>query len=575
MDSNGIQKLVIGDGEFVAHRLEMWAEKTPEKTFFYYGEENEHFSFEKFNQLTNSVAHRLISMGVGKGDRVLVFLKNPVATTLAMFGIWKAGAVFSPVNTSYMGPLLAYQINDTGPRMIITEKCMSRLLNGIQDQIDSIPTAVYAPKENHHDYDPGVAGITLHDKFSEISFDELLSGETSNPKIDLACQDTANIIYTSGTTGPAKGVVQSHRYVNLYTIFWRNFTSQEDVVYSDLPLYHIGGAFQNVVRAAWVGCTVAVWYKFSPGDFWNRIRVSGSTTAILLDVMIPWLMKAKETPDDSRNTLNKVYMQPMPLNHHEIAQRFGFDFVITGYGQTEAGNGFAGIFEELREGEGTPPELCKGYSHQEMRDIAARLEAPLVPGETEFKKGFMGRPPFFLQANVLDENDQECTPGQAGQICFRSHLPYTIFNEYYGKPKATANVFGNQWFHSGDAGFTDEAGFFYFLDRQSGCIRRRGENISSYHIEDIINGHPGVNCCAAFPIPAAEGGEDDIVVFAVPQPGEALEEGQLMQWLQGKMPKFMWPQHVRLVSDLPRTPTNKFKKFELKEMILKELQRNG
>ena len=575
MDIEGIKKLVQKDGDFAAQRLEMWAEKNPDKTFFFYGDENEHISFKKANELSNSVAHHLISMGIGKGDKILVFLKNPVATTLAMFGIWKAGAVYSPVNTSYMGPLLAYQINDTNPRMIITEKSLAPLLNDIHDQVEGIPAAVYAPKESQHDYDPRMAGVTLHSKFSEMSFDDLLSGQTSNPKTDLAFQDTANIIYTSGTTGPAKGVVQSHRYVNLYTIFWRNFTKQEDVIYNDLPLYHIAGALQNVVRAAWVGCTVAVWDKFSPGDFWDRIKVSGSTSAILLDVMVPWLMKARETPDDRRNTLNKVYMQPMPINHHEIAKRFGFDFVITGYGQTEAGNGFAGIFEELPEGEGTPPELYKGYSHREMREITGKLEAAIVPGISEFKKGFMGKPPFFMQATVFDETDGECLPGQAGQICFRSHLPNTLFNEYYGKPQATSEAFGNQWFHSGDVGFTDEEGFFYFLDRQSGCIRRRGENISSYHIEDIINSHPGVNCCAVFPIIAAEGTEDDIVVFVVPQPEKELEEDRLMEWLQGKMPKFMWPQHMRIVSDLPRTPTNKFKKFELKEMILKELQRNG
>ncbi|AFM24841.1 AMP-binding protein [Desulfomonile tiedjei] len=574
MDKDRIDTLAKSDGEFAAHRLEMWAELIPEKTFFFYGEEDEHISFKEFNELTNSIAHNLISMGLGKGDRVLVFLKNPVATTLAMFGIWKAGAVFIPVNTSYMGPLLAYQINDTNPKMIITEKNLVPLVNDIQHQVGNFPVAVYAPKESHHDYNPQVSGIGLHDKFSEMSFDALLTGQTSNLKTDLTFQDTANIVYTSGTTGPAKGVVQSHRYVNLYTAFWRNFTNQKDVIYSDLPLYHIGGAFQNVVRAAWVGCTVAVWDKFSPSDFWNRIRVSGSTTAILLDVMIPWLVKAKETPDDRRNTLNKVYMQPMPINHHEIARRFGFDFVITGYGQTEAGNGFAGIFEELREGEGTPPELYKGYSHKEMRELSEKIEAAIVPGEIELKKGFMGRPPFFLQATVLNDDDQECLPGQAGQICFRSHLPNTIFDEYFGKPQATAEVFSNQWFHSGDAGFKDEEGFFYFLDRQSGCIRRRGENISSYHIEDIINGHPSVNCCAAFPIPAAEGAEDDIVVFVVVQPGEELDEGQLRQWIEGKMPKFMQPQHIRFVSDLPRTPTNKLKKYELKEIILKQLQRN-
>ncbi|WP_347488564.1 AMP-binding protein [Desulfoscipio sp. XC116] len=571
MNIDSIERLVKSEGEFAAKRLEKWAEVIPDKTFFFYGEENRHISFKEFNQLTNSIAHNLISIGISKGDRVSVFLKNPVATTLTMFSIWKVGAVYCPVNTSYMGKLLAYQINDIKSKALITERNMVSLVNDIKDDIENLLVVVYNPQKDEHDYNSETAKIKLVKKFKEILFESLLLGKTANLETNLTFKDIANIIYTSGTTGPAKGVVQSHRYVNTYIAFWRNFTNQEDVIYSDIPLYHIGGAFQNIVRAAWVGCTVAVWDKFSPNEFWNRIKLCGATNAILLDVMIPWLLNAKETPNDRINTLNKVYMQPLPMHHNAIARRFGFDFVIAGYGQTEAGNGFAGIIEELDEDEGTPHELYNGYSHEEIRAIGRKINATIVQGEQEFKKGFMGKPSFYLQAVVLNDNDEECQPKQVGQICFRSYLPYTIIDEYYGKPEATVKKFKNFWFHSGDAGFVDENGYFYFLDRISGCIRRRGENISSYQIEDIINGHPSVDCCAAFPISAKEGEEDDIVVFIVSRKGEDLEEKNLVQWVKGKMPKFMWPQYVRFVNDLPRTPTNKILKFKLREMILKEL----
>lgn len=573
MNIKTIENLTKQDGEFVTRRLEKWAEEIPNNTFFFYGEENRSISFREFNRLTNSIAHNLLAMGLSKGDRVLVYLKNPLVTTLSMFGIWKAGAVFIPVNPSYLGRPLSYQVNDTGAKLMITERDLVTFINEIRNDIDSLSVAIYSPKENEHDYNPQTAGIELDGKFPRISFDEMLTGETSNLNTSLTFNDTANIIYTSGTTGPAKGVVQSHRYVNLYTAFWRRLCNQEDVVYSDLPLYHIGGAFQNVVRAAWVGCSLAVWDRFSPKDFWNRINACGATTAILLDVMITWLLNAKETPDDRMNSLNKVYMQPMPLHHNMVARRFGFDFVITGYGQTEAGNGFARVFDELEEGEGTPPELYKGYSREEIRRICDELEAPLIPGKKDLGKGFMGMPPFYLQAAILNEVDEECPPGQAGEICFRSFLPYTIFDEYFGKPDATVKAFRNHWFHSGDAGYRDEEGFFYFLDRMSGRIRRRGENISSYQIEDVINSHPGVNCCAAFPIPAEEGDEDDIVVCIVPESGEKLDENGLRKYIEGKLPRFMYPQHIKFVSDLPRTPTTKVEKYKLREAVLKEMAR--
>jgi acyl-CoA synthetase (AMP-forming)/AMP-acid ligase II len=97
----------------------------------------------------------------------------------------------------------------------------------------------------------------------------------------------------------------------------------DDVVYNDLLLYHVGGTFANIARAAWDGCTVAAWEKFNPFEFWNRINASGATSAILIDVIIPWLMIPEETPEDRRNTLKHIHMQPLPEYHHTVARRFG------------------------------------------------------------------------------------------------------------------------------------------------------------------------------------------------------------------------------------------------------------
>lgn len=567
-----IERRMKADGEIITQVVEKWAETTPDKTFLFYGEEDQSLTYREFNELANSIAHNLKALGVEKGDRVSTLLKQPVVTTLSMFGIWKTGAIYSPINYSYMGRLLAYQINDTNPKVLITEKALLPLINEIKDDIGDIIIVLHSPKENEHDYNPEQAAVEPDPKFRKIPFADMLTGDTSNLNTPLAYHDTANLIYTSGTTGPAKGVVQTYRWMNQYTIFFRASMSPDDVVYNDLPLYHVGGAFENVVRGAWKGCTVALWDKFSPSDFWNRVRKCGATTVILLDVMIPWLLANPEQPDDRMNTLNKVYMQPMPLHHNQIAKRFGFDFVLTAYGQTEAGCPFAGVFDELDDGEeGTPPELWKGYSKDEVRAIYRDMGITLVSGKKELKKGFMGKPMFFVEANVLNDLDEECAVGESGQLCFRPHLPWTIMVEYFGKPEGTVKEWRNLWFHTGDAVYKDEDGFFYFVDRMGGFIRHKGENISSYQVEDIVNSHPAVNSCAAFPIPAKEGLEDDIVVYVVVQPDEKLEDVELREWLKGKMPKFMWPQHIRFIDELPKTPTNKLEKYKLKKAILDEL----
>jgi crotonobetaine/carnitine-CoA ligase len=565
-------KEITAHEEVVTKCLERWAEESGDKVFLYYGETEKRISYRQFNEWANSIGRSLQARGINKGDRVSVFLKNPLITTLAMFGIWKCGGVFSPINFNYRGKLLSYQLNDTVPKMLITERSMAPILGEIAADISDVVTAVYNPQEGDHDFLVETADIRLDPIYHEFSFDRLLSGEKSNLNLDLQYWDTANIIYTSGTTGPAKGVVQSHRWINGYTLRSRLFMTQEDVVYNDLPLYHVGGAFANVARAAYAGCTVGLWDKFSPQQFWKRIKACEASSTILLDVMIPWLMNAEPSPEDRNNTLNKIHMQPLPKYHNEVAKRFGFDFVTAGFGQTESGNPLISLIHELEEGEGTPAEHYKGLSREEMIARTEQYNVPLINGKDDLKKGFMGKPSIYFEVAILGENDEELPSGEVGQIAFRPRLPHLILSEYFNKPESTVKAWKNVWFHTGDAGYIDENGYCYFVDRLGGVIRCRGEKISSYQLEDIINSHPDIDLCAAFPVPAEEGDEDDVAVYIVSKSGITIDEQELREWLKDKMPKYMWPKHIRFSVDLPRTPTNKIEKYKLRQELLADLE---
>ncbi len=570
MDRSKLEREFIQDGPHVLGKLEEEAEKNSHKLLLYYGEEDRHLTYGEFNRLVNRVGRNLSTLGVNKGDRLSLFLRNPLTTALAMFGIWKIGAIFSPINFNYKGRLLSYQINDTAPKLLITEQSLLSVLNGIASQLPDLDVILHQPGHGDHDYSAEAAGVRPDKKFRFSPFGDLLSGDDSNPGVAVEYYDIANIIYTSGTTGAAKGVVQSHRWMSQYTFNGRKFLRPDDVIYNDLPLYHVGGAVSNLVRGVWSGCAVAMWDKFSPRDFWRRIHQSGASRATLLDVMIPWLMNSPETDRDRLNPLKFVHMQPLPQYHNRVAKRFGIDFVSGGYGQTEAGGGFLGIIDELEEGEGTPSELFKGYSREEIKAIARKWGFPVVFGKEAIKKGFMGKS-VTLEPAVLNERDEELGPGQYGQLAFRNKVAFSMFNGYFNKPEATLEVFRNLWFHTGDAVFKDEDEIYYFVDRMGGFIRTRGENISSYQIEDFLNSHPRIEVCAAFPIPAEEGDEDDIVVYAVLKPGENLTEEDLRRWMGTEMPRFMWPKHIRFIGDLPKTPTHKVEKYKLKEKILGEL----
>lgn len=564
MTQHDLAALLRADDEIVTTRLDHWAAVAGDRPFFHYGEDQVTLTFADFARQADAIAGNLAAYGVAKGDRVSVFCANPLASALVMFGTWKAGALYCPVNFAYTGRLLAYQLNDTAPRMVVTEPALLPALNAVADGLDHRPAVVvYRPPASTHEREP------VHAALREIPWTDLTASAAA-PDVAVSFDDPANIIYTSGTTGPAKGVLQPYRWMAQYTFCLRLLLTPDDVIYNDLPLYHVGGAIANVCRAAWVGCEVAAWDRFSADQFWSRVRSRGATTAILLDVMIPWLMNATPSDEDRRNTLNKAHMQPLPLHHHQVARRFGIDWVTAGFGQTESGAPLWAMLEETHEGEGTPHDLYRGRSHQQLFDLADRYGIPLLPGENANRKGLMGLPSPFVEATVLNEQDEECVPEEAGQLALRPKLPALFLHAYHDKPQATTAAFRNLWFHTGDAALRDADGTFYFVDRLGDRIRVRGENLSSFQVEDMLNQHPATQMSAAFAIPSAEGDEDEVVAYVVPADDQTLTEEAVHAFAAETMPKYMRPRHVRVVTDIPRTATNKVEKYKLRQRILAE-----
>lgn len=177
----------------------------------------------------------------------------------------------------------------------------------------------------------------------------------------------------------------------------------------------------------------------------------------------------------------------------------------------------------------------------------------------------MGTSTWFVEAAVFDENDEECPRGVAGELVVRPLIDNIMMTEYIGKPEATERAWRGGWFHTGDSALQNPDDTFRFVDRLGDRIRVRGENLSSFQVEDLLNGHPDVQMTAVFAVPSVEGDEDDIVAYVVLFDGSAATEQDLRAFADEQMPKFMRPMHYRIVDDIPRTPTNKIEKYKLRQ----------
>ena len=551
-----LEALLTADGTTLPERLDHWAQTTPQAICLYDGETDREYTYAEFGALTDAVAGSLARWGIVPGDRISVFTTNSLLAATLMFACWKAGAIYAPVNFSYRGRLLSYQLRDTSPRLLVTDaELVERIPEVAGDLADDAALSVAVFED---DAEAPVGGLP------RVPW-SALTQQAPRPDVTIGPADSANIVDTSGTTGPAKGVLQPHLWINQYTYGLRSLIDSRDVVYNDLPMYHVGGAFANVGRAIWKGAEAAIWNRFSPSEFWSRIERRGATAAILLDVMIPWLMKAPESEADRANTLSKVHMQPLPLHHAAVAQRFGFDAVSAGFGQTESGGPLKIVMLETAEGEGTPEHLRKGLLGDELTAACQERGFSVVDGTTVTEKGAMGYPSHFVEAMIVDESDAECPRGVPGELVVRPEIPHIMMTEYIGKPEATATAWRGGWFHTGDSALQNPDGSFRFVDRMGDRIRVKGENLSSFQVEDLLNGHPDVQMTAVFAIPSSEGSEDDIVAYVVLVEGSRTTEDDLHGFAQEQMPKFMRPAHIRIVADIPRTPTNKIEKYKLKQ----------
>jgi crotonobetaine/carnitine-CoA ligase len=300
----------------------------------------------------------------------------------------------------------------------------------------------------------------------------------------------------------------------------------DDVLYSPFPLFHLDASVLTVMPALVLGTTAAIGDRFSASGFWDEVRRVGATVFDFMGATLTMLHKRPPAPDDAEHPVRLAWGVPVPEFAPEFEERFALR-LVEAYGSTDAG---VPIYQSLAE--------------------------PRRPGSC-------GRAIPQYDIAVVDSEDCEVAAGVVGELVVRPNEPSLMSDGYYGQPEATLASRRNLWFHTGDLVRRDAEGYVYFVGRTADSIRRRGENISAFEVEEVVKLHPDVLDAAAYGVPS-ELSEDDVMVAVVARPGAVLAPADLVAFCTERMARHMLPRYVDLVAELPRTPTEKVEKAALR-----------
>lgn len=474
------------------------------------------WSFSETNAEVRATARGLAARGIGKGDYLALMLPNCAEFVFTWYASCLRGAAMVPINPQYRGFLLDAPLRETRTRGIIIHHTLTEALATIDPEIYSgLEWIAVVGGAGKVDLPNGRARL--------IGFEDLKEPDGPDPEVECDYRDIHSVMYTSGTTGPSKGVlIANGHFFSSACVFLRAVAlTRDDVLFTPLPLFHGLASRLGVLPAMMVGAHVVVAERFSASRFWHQAAECGATVGHTIFTIPPILKMHPAGPQDRAHRLRCMYNA-----HHdrEFEERFGLR-LVEAYGMTETGLVVYTPYPERREG-------AAGRIHEDW------------------------------EGRVVDGNDLPVPAGEIGEIVLRPKLPFIMMQGYLDRPQDTLEAWRNLWFHTGDIARMDADGYFYFVDRKKDRIRRRGENISSWDVENYVGAHPAIAECVALPHPAA-GGEDDVRVVVVFKAGAKPDLEELAAWLEQRMPPFMVPRFIEALPELPRNPTSKVEKYKL------------
>jgi len=507
------------------HALAEWAGKTPSAVALEHID-GERLTYGELHADSRRWAGAFRRMGVEAGGHVATMLPNCTIAHRTMLGLAWLRAVEIPLNTAYTGRMLQYALDHAdATSLVVASEYLERVL-AVGAGLPSLGAVVVADGPA-----PDVEA-----PFRLIGADEFLDGaeapgDAGGPDVwDVAC-----LLYTSGTTGPSKAVMSPWGFIyQMWSWVPEDTLGPGDGVLNSLPLFHNSGR-SGFNYSLTCGARFVFREKFSATHVWSDVRRADCSVLALVGPMTSLLQSADPRDDDRDHPVRSVLLGPMIPEMEQFERRFGVR-VATCYGQTEIG-----------------APVATGWDRGPWANCGkVRTDYP------------------FPEIRLVDEHDAAVAVGEVGEMIVRADEPWALNLGYYKMPDQTVAAWRNGWFHTGDAFRCDEDGWYYFVDRMKDAIRRRGENISSFEVENHVTEHPDVIECAAVGIRTRHG-DDEVLAAVVVKDSTTFDPAELIRFLVPRMPRFMVPRYVQVLEDLPRNETTRrVRKNELRDAGLTE-----
>ena len=485
--------------------------KFPKKVSIEFG--GKKVTFSEIDITTNKIANRLRELGVEKGDRIAQYVPNGFQLIYTTVSSFKLGAIVVPMNVAFREREIAYFLQDSGAKVIVTDSERLPVLESVLEDL------------------PDLEHIVVIDSHSEkyISFSDL-SGSDDNREldVDISEDDGAFIFYTSGTTGRSKGALLTQRSVisNLKALreAWR--WTEDDLFLLTLPMFHIHGLGVGLCGSLYNGCSTIVRSKFDAADVLDTIQSQGITLLMGVPTMYFRLLEAEDCDKCDVSSMRLFVSGSAPLSK-ELFGKFHRTF---GHRILER----AGMSESMMN-----------YSN---------------PYDGERRPGTVGFPLPGVEARIVDENFSDVPVNVEGEIVIRGP---NLLKEYWRNEEATRNSFVDGWFKTGDICKRDEDGYISIVGRSKDIIISGGVNLYPREIEEVVESMPAVKEAAVVGVPDAEFGES-VKACIVLEDGARLSGEEVIEYCREKLASFKKPKHVEFLDALPKNAMGKIVKDKLR-----------